>query len=62
MRHKQYKILQEEENLVDLKNLVHEKGPVTMEKGAVVELGLRYAPGACVVVGSNPTGPTIHTL
>ena len=25
----------------------------------MVELGLRYAPGACVVVGSNPTGPTI---
>jgi len=34
------------------------KGPGTMEKGAVVEHGLRYAPGACVVVGSNPTGPT----
>ena len=28
------------------------------KKGAVVEPGLRYAPGACVVVGSNPTGPT----
>ena len=26
--------------------------------GAVVQLGLRFAPGACEVVGSNPTGPT----
>ena len=33
-------------------------GEFNLQKGAVVEPGLRYAPGACVVVGSNPTGPT----
>jgi hypothetical protein len=31
-------------------------------KGAVVEHGPRFAPGACEVVGSNPTGPTIYIL
>lgn len=26
--------------------------------GAVVQLGVRFAPGACEVEGSNPSGPT----
>ncbi len=28
--------------------------------GVVVQLGLRFAPGACEVVGSNPTDPTSY--
>ena len=29
-----------------------------MDPGVVVQLGLRFAPGACEAVGSNPTDPT----
>ena len=29
-----------------------------MDLGVVVQLGLRFAPGACEAVGSNPTDPT----
>lgn len=29
-----------------------------MPVGAVVQFGLRFAPGACEVRGSNPRGPT----
>ena len=28
--------------------------------GAVVQLGVRFAPGACEVEGSNPSGPTTN--
>jgi len=30
-----------------------------VDRGVVVQLGLRFAPGACEAVGSNPTDPTI---
>ena len=30
---------------------------ISRQPGAVVQPGLRFAPGACEVVGSNPTGP-----
>ena len=33
------------------------KGSWSSEKGAVVQLGQRFAPGAREVLGSNPSGP-----
>ena len=34
----------------------------TIREGAVVQHGLRFAPGACEIVGSNPTGPTSERI
>ncbi len=34
------------------------KRSVVQSKGAVVQFGLRFAPGARAVRGSNPRGPT----
>ena len=31
-----------------------------VDRGVVVQLGLRFAPGACEAVGSNPTDPTFR--
>jgi integrase len=33
-------------------------GSLFVDPGVVVQLGLRFAPGACEAVGSNPTDPT----
>ena len=41
------------------KNIMSNIMMTLRKKGAVVQPGLRFAPGACEVVGSNPTGPTI---